>query len=201
MQSILILVFRSGITTKSPCMQIASSCHIRQLSIQLPILPPFVTGYRAGKIGLPDSVLSRAFTYAYIHSMFTATSSRVLRTTTGHCNFCGSRLQPAVSTTRRLLSSQAAPSSSAGRHLPRWQITNRSQRAAFSSILQHDSMFGVGLSRLSRGQRSYATIIEVPTAAEDDLPEPVLKPGQGDADTTLKVTPAAEKVSMLKPLV
>lgn len=144
---------------------------------------------------------------SHLTIMFSTTSSRILRSTTEHCTFCGSRLQFAPTAARQLFSSQAVPSSSAGRHLPRWQSTNRSQRAAFSSILQHDrtsihamSPVASGLSQLARGRRPYATIIDVPTIAEDDLPEPLIKPGQGDANSTLNVTPSAEKVGFPRTL-
>jgi hypothetical protein len=140
----------------------------------------------------------------HIHhiTMLLATGSRRLAASTSHCTLCGSRLLSSSSLVRRSLSSQAS-SSSAGRHLPRWQISNRSQRAGFSSILQQTSAStstsllnsNSPIGWLRQGARSYATIIEVPTAAEDDLPEPLLQPGQGDAETTISVSPAAEKVS------
>lgn len=135
--------------------------------------------------------------------MFTATASRSVRSTISHCSLCGSRLQAAgASSSRRSLSSQATSSWSAGRHLPRWQSTNRSQRATFSSIQQHNtpsshttwpSQARASMSPF-RSRRPYATIIELPTAAEDDLPEPLLQKGQEDPTTTIAITPAAEKV-------
>ncbi|KAK9895628.1 DUF974-domain-containing protein [Cystobasidium minutum MCA 4210] len=106
-----------------------------------------------------------------------------------------------ASSSRRSLSSQATSSWSAGRHLPRWQSTNRSQRATFSSIQQHNtpsshttwpSQARASMSPF-RSRRPYATIIELPTAAEDDLPEPLLQKGQEDPTTTIAITPAAEK--------
>lgn len=156
-----------------------------------------------GPSRLGHSVLLRQHLPIRTPAMLIASTSRSIKSAISHCTFCGSRLRPAGESSRRLLSSQASASWSAGRHLPRWQSTNRSQRAAFSSIQQHNTPsihglppFKAGSNILgSQGSRSYATIIELPTAAEDDLPEPLLHKGQEDANTTIAITPAAEKVS------
>lgn len=140
--------------------------------------------------------------------MLRSKSTQPITQAVGRCAFCGTRLAaaPKRMASHRAFSSQsaaiAAPAFS-GWQMPRWQLSRRTQRARYSSVLNAiqtphptPSSASLILQNARPRSRTYATIIEVPTATEDDLPEPVLQRGEESESTTISVTPAAEKVCL-----
>lgn len=76
--------------------------------------------------------------------------------------------------------------------IPRWATSSYSTVTSAGPSTRSLQLPASEMAKWRR--RTYATIVETPTASEDDLPEPLIAQGQESAATTLNVTAAAEKV-------
>lgn len=123
------------------------------------------------------------------------------------CSLCGSRLLAGTRASRFATGSSMPRSSNrsiTSLRIPRWASTSSSSSLFSTAATAGPSKRASRLSpsesaaewRRSCLRRSYATIVELPTASEDELPEPVLNQGQESPSTTLNVTAAAEKVRL-----
>ena len=123
--------------------------------------------------------------------MLSSTSQRAIQ----RCTLCGSRLMLQASRPAPAAFREAPKNghrSISTLRIPRWAT---SPYSTVTSAGPSTRSLRLPASETAKWQRrTYATIVETPTASEDDLPEPLIAQGQESAATTLNVTAAAEKV-------